>query len=271
MDSHDAIVESEQTRSLRAPSSEPLLTHRDVSGDSKNRSPSRKRPRLDSGSRIARSMSADQALSSLDKAAGVDHDSTMQIDSRAATPNSDGTPTMKPVLTPSRVTINVREHPKGGTIPGTNGRRGSSSSSSLKAANGVNGHTKPKDSSTSSSTSPQSASSPIIQVAAPDSEEGDGVVTDIQLDDESDEDRIASLFYHFPYSMAGNYCEAAELIAEEQEKALNFDILLHLDKWLQDLQRCIRQGSNEWTRVFYEHGTFWEVIAKIYLRMFNRK
>jgi hypothetical protein len=219
MGSNDAIGEGEQTRSLRAPSSEPSLTHRDVSG-SQNRSPSRKRPRLDSGSRAARSMSADRALSiAAGKAADADDDSTMQLDGRPATPKLNDTPTLKPILTPSRVTINVREHPVGSITPSTNGRRNSSDShKSTETVDDMNGKPKAKEPSTSSSTSPQSDSSPVIQVAVPDSEDADDVITEIRLDEQSDENRIASLFYHFPFSTAGNYCEAAELIAEEQEK-----------------------------------------------------
>jgi hypothetical protein len=168
-------------------------------------------------------MSADQALSTVDQAVGTNNDTTMQVDDRAVTPTSSETPTVKPALTPSRVTINVREHPKDSNITPTNGRRDSSNSQrSAKTINGMNGTPKTKESSTSSSTSPQSDSSPIIEVAVPDSDETDDVITEIRLDDESDEDRIASLFYHFPFSTAGNYCGAAELIAEEQDKSEAF-------------------------------------------------
>src|ERR1700750_1757235 len=103
MDGHDAIGESEQTRSLRTPSSEPLPSERNVTA-AQNRSPSRKRPRLDSGSRPARSMSADRSVSALDRAAGGDNDSAMHDDSRPLTPTSNDTPVLKPAPTPSRVT-----------------------------------------------------------------------------------------------------------------------------------------------------------------------
>lgn len=218
VDANDAIVERGQTRSLRAPSSEPSLNHRAASGG-QHRSPSRKRPRLDSGSRTARSKSADRAPSTSSKAASTDTDSTMQDDSRPITPANEDTSATKSAITPSRVTINVREHPKGNITPPVDDHRGLSGGVKAdEAVNGMTGKEKPKDSSTSSSTSPQSDSSPVIEVAVPDSEDADDVVTEIGLDDESGEDRIASLFYHFPYSTDGHYCEAAELICDELEK-----------------------------------------------------
>lgn len=221
MASHDAINDSEQTRSLRAPSSEPILTQRDVVG-AQNRSPSRKRPRLDSGSRTARSMSADQPLSSLDKAAGEEGDDlAMEVDSETRTPELDDSLLVANAVTPSKVTINVREPQKEGALPSANGRRDSSSSQNTsKGANGMNGHANTTGDSTSASTSPTSASSPIIEVADAQSDESPTVVTEIRLEDEvSINERIEMLFYNFPYATEGAFGEAAELIAEEQNRS----------------------------------------------------
>jgi hypothetical protein len=288
MASHDAISESEQTRSLRAPSSEPSLIQRDVIG-AQNRSPSRKRPRLDSGSRVARSLSADRALSSLDKAAAAEgDDTTMDVDTRPSTPRADEVPPVRHPMTPSRVTINVREQPKESVTPNGHLTAAVNDHPSNKHANGMNGHANTIKDSMSSSPSPKSISSPVIEVTAAPSDDGRDVVTEIHLDGEDPfEERIAELFRNFPFATDGAYEEAAELIADEQTRGegnevtrlihelifagLNFEVLLHFDKWVQELQACTPRDSNVWTGVFYEHAAFWETVTKTYHRVFHRR
>ncbi|KIW02063.1 uncharacterized protein PV09_06560 [Verruconis gallopava] len=274
MDDHDAIGETEQTRPLRAPCLESLLAERDVkAGTAQNRSPSRKRPRLDSGSRSIRSGSADRSLSAPDKAVGADNDSAMSVDSQPLTPTSNGTPTTGPALTPSRVTINVRERLEGAATPTSDGRHPSPERPSTpNTVNGMDGSTPAQETNTDSTASPQSqASSPVIEIADEASGQTDEIVAEIHLDnDDSDEERVAALLYRFPYGPNGQYCRGAELIADEQERAINFEVLAHLDTWLQELLSCISAGSRVWSHVFYEHCPLWETIIKTYSKLFNR-
>ena len=96
----------------RAVSSEPCLVRRDSMEDADS-SVTRKRPRLDSGERAYRSMSADKAIGST---SNYDHKSLTSIppQSRSVEPELFRTPSPTsrhfPPLnrTPSRVTINVR-------------------------------------------------------------------------------------------------------------------------------------------------------------------
>ena len=213
MASHDAIGESEQTPSLRAPSSEPSLTHRDVIG-AQNRSPSRKRPRLDSGSGIARSMSADQAISSLDEAVGDTGDNTMDVDSRFATPETQHSSPNKPAGTPSKVTINIRDPFQKNVGSVTNGHHDTTGDhSSDNKTSGTNGHIIKKDDA-SSSTSQRSASSPIIEVADTQSDGAEDVADVRLMGGQNISEQIEALYFDFPHSTDGGYIEAAEFIAD---------------------------------------------------------
>lgn len=243
MAGHDAIEEIEQTPSLHETSS-------------------RKRPRLDSGSR---SVSADRTISSLlDKAAMGDTD--MDGDDRPVTPQPGAAPAQKVAGTPSRVTINVREPPKGDATLATNGRRGSASSAkSSKRANGVAEAT---ESSTSSSTPAKSPSSPLIEIADTQSDGDVDVVTELHLEDEG---TIADIYYDFPFSTNGAYVAAAELIAEDQKTVLNLEVLGPLNLWLHKLHAFLGRNYDEWLDALYEHEEFWEVIAKIYARVFSKR
>lgn len=214
MDNHDAISEGEQptTRSLRAKSSEPSLSHWDGAGD-KNRSPSRKRPRLDSGSRSTRSMSADDVFPSLDKAAGVENIFLKKTHDRPTTPPSKQANGMTPVLTPSRVTINVREHPKDTTR--LDSRTASyESKGTTKGLNGARNHVGEHDPKASLSTSSSGSASPPIEIIDLDSADPIGVVTEIR-EDTPQEDAIAKLFYSFPWAEEGNYEEAADMLLRQ--------------------------------------------------------
>jgi len=218
MASHDAINDSEQTPSLRDANLNPSLAHREVVG-AQNRSPSRKRPRLDSGS--SRSMSADRTFSSLDKAATSEGDTTMDIDSTVRTPEPEIIAPEKSAATPSKVTINVREAPQQTAASPTNGQaQGARLPPTF--ANGINGHAKIRTGSMSSSVSPRGEYSPVIEVAELELDTGEDTVAEIHLEEEEPIDiRVASLYHSFPYAVDGGHVEAAELIAEEQNKGLH--------------------------------------------------
>ena len=219
---YDAIAggPTEQTQSLRAPSLEPSLDPRDTLG-AQNRSPSRKRPRLDSGSRTARSESADRALSSLDKAVGDESDTTiMDVDNAMATPEPDDAVPSVPAATPSRVTINVREPPKEGAPASTNGRHDEDDSGPrpTKSSYSMNGHATTGEHSTQKTTPPRSPS-PVIEVTDAQSDASEDAV--LVYDDEEVkltlDVKINSHFRSFPYAADGGYSEAADLIAQGYE------------------------------------------------------
>lgn len=220
MASHDAIGESEQTPSLHAQSSEPSLMHHDVIG-AQNRSPSRKRPRLDSGSETTQSVSADLVLASPHKSVEAETDNTMEIDCRPVTPESRQTIAKKPTGTPSKVTINVRTPAKRSASPITNGHHKVNGDKALaKGANGINGHAKTCGVDASGRTSPQSASSPDVEVAEAEYDGDEEEVSPVRmLDGRTFEERIATIYHEFPYVTDGGHVQGAELIAEAQIKS----------------------------------------------------
>lgn len=90
----------------RAVSSEPCLARRDSMEDADS-SVTRKRPRLDSGARAYRSMSADEVVVGNDGPAGFPpHSRSVESALRTPSPSPKQLPSLH--RTPSRVTINVR-------------------------------------------------------------------------------------------------------------------------------------------------------------------
>jgi hypothetical protein len=83
----------------------------------------------------------------------------------------------------------------------------------------MNGHAKATNGSMSATSSPNSDSSPVIDVTAAGEDDSSDLVAEIRLDgEESLEDRITTLLYNFPYAENGAFSEAAELIADQQNK-----------------------------------------------------
>jgi hypothetical protein len=210
-------------------------------------------------------VSADRTISSLlDKAAMGDTD--MDSDDRPITPEPEAASARKLAGTPSKVTINVREPPKGDATPATNSR--GRSMSSPKSAKHANGHAKPTKSSTSSSTPPKSPSSPFIEVADTQSDGDVDIVTELHLEDE---ETVGDIYYQFPFATDGAYIAAAELIAEDQKTVLNLEVLQPLNKWLHKLHAFLGRNNDEWLDALYEHEEFWAIIAKIYQRVFSKR
>ncbi|KAF2456610.1 hypothetical protein BDY21DRAFT_380132 [Lineolata rhizophorae] len=122
MDAQDDVMGSDAARSSRAPSSEPSsLARRESMADACS-SPTRKRPRLDSGDRAVRSMSADTVLASSSRtrpeeiqspvSAGThveqEQTSAASPSAQAAASSSASTFPAQQHPPPSQVTINVR-------------------------------------------------------------------------------------------------------------------------------------------------------------------
>jgi hypothetical protein len=221
---HDSIIGGplEQTQSLRAPSFEASAEARETNG-AQNRSPSRKRQRLDNSSRTSRSESADRTLSSLDKAVAEmrSDGAVMEVDNSPATPDAGDTSPIVPAATPSRVTINVREMVKEGAATTANGRHEfDTSPRPMKSTKSINGHVESGKISAESNVHSRSPT-PTIEVTDVHADQNDEAIIEISLDADDQvtlEDQIKAHFFIFPYSADGGYEEAAELIAQDQAK-----------------------------------------------------
>lgn len=203
MGDDDAAAKSNDRRTHLASAStfEPPLEQSDGIGA---QSPSRKRPRLD--------MSADKAEGNVD-------DRTMDIDKQVKTPEPDEIPNT-PAATPSRVTINVRTPHKPRGLITSHSRRSSTGSHSSKPANGINGHAEITTNGNGDPlSSDEAALSPSNDVVATSSDVSDNPPANVdEKEGLSVEERVELVFNNFPYSSEGGYCEAAELISQDQNK-----------------------------------------------------
>jgi ubiquitin carboxyl-terminal hydrolase 34 len=230
MAGHDAVqvnTTGQQFRSPKAPSSEPSLPRRDsVDGDV---TLTRKRPRLDSGSR---SKSADRVLSASNQEP-LEHDRNFLAQENQESGGSHAAPTAMVHAkqgTPNKVTINLRNPQQASNGEATakmpadaEDRRDSHVSpapASPKKENLDNGYQEYSNLS-NGVTSPLSiSSSPEIEIEIGDPEDldDDPATVDIQLDGVED-DLVLMMLERFPYANKGDWVQGAKAYVDHLDTA----------------------------------------------------
>jgi hypothetical protein len=226
MDHSDSTKGDEQTRnvSLRAPSSEPSLHPRRDSNEDANETFTRKRPRLESGPRAVRSMSADRALSSsLHREAAPERDFQTGAEQVPGTPKQTENQ-QHSSHTPSRITINIREPQSAGANGHTTSdmdtppeiqsphlgahvvTKGSIVEAEATQPDGAHGLSSPPQTDSSSSSSPIE----IEEVPDVDDIDQDDPVHDIMVDG-MEEDMVTTVLDRFPFAERGGHLSAANL------------------------------------------------------------
>jgi hypothetical protein len=258
-----------------------------------------KRPRLDSGSRTVRSLSADPILSpqpSTDSAVAMDSDSTLQNSS--------------PVRPSSRITLHVRSQQNKAVevadLPPSSqtekGSRRDSVASSLGSPVDRQAedeeHSNPQEPGPVDETaengikpppppaSPQpghAPNSPIeigssrgvpIEIADPEDIETTPTIEAITIEGE-DDDMVEQFIYNFPYRHSSQKpIKAAQSIIRhlEQDSDVEKDLLSNLIRWLRELDIWFSHpGQKRYLdELFYNHLSLWEHVALIFQRLLNR-
>jgi hypothetical protein len=302
MDHSDESRKDEQTRnvSLRAPSSEPSPHPRRDSNEDANETFTRKRPRLESGPRAVRSMSADRALSSSLQVHTPDRDFQTAPAEIPGTPKQIENPHHS-AITPSRITINIKE-------PRSGGANGHTSSSEMETppetdspslapqdapepqitlSGATHGLSSPPQSPPQTGSSSSSSAIEIEEVPNADDIDQDPV-HDIMVDG-MDEDMVDAVLDRFPFVEHGNAVTAANLYLSHVDSHRKFaDIRLtflslpflakidlgsldQLATWLIEQCEYFRLRKSQWAKLYYEHRGLWEIIGKIFHRLTLRQ
>jgi ubiquitin carboxyl-terminal hydrolase 34 len=231
MAGHDAVLVNstgQQLRSPKAPSSEPSLPRRDsIDGDD---SLTRKRPRLDSGSR---SKSADRALSASNQAAQEQDRSFLVEGNQETGVNQDAPANMTQAKqTPNKVTINIRnpqQVPNGDTNSGMPVEADLRRDSHVSPALG----TLIKEDCDSDTkvypNVPNGAESPVlvcsspeieIEIGLPEDLDDDPTAVDIRIDG-MEADMVPLMLEKFPYAVDGDWIKGAKAYYDHLETGMS--------------------------------------------------
>ena len=289
MEDNDTVIADRPVRSPRAPSSEPSLACRDDSStDEDDISITRKRPRLDSGSRAVRSISADVVLTPSARETTFKMDQTLKEEIRS--------PTTQPVPPPSKITITLRRQPvdatanQNGTSTVNGASNGTETEDSRHASvdeddarpvgNGEDGRTTPT---APRSITPKCASeSPILVGSSPsipieiaeleDVDDDRNATTAIEIEGE-DDDLVDRFIEQFPYLNSGNKpINMAKQVTKHLETELDVDkdFLRNMIHWLSTQDNTFRGQRTYWHELFYGHAVLWEHFGTIFYKLFNR-
>ncbi|KAF2100491.1 hypothetical protein NA57DRAFT_54575 [Rhizodiscina lignyota] len=262
--------------SSRAPSSEPSLPRRDLEEDA-DTSVTRKRPRLDSGDRATRSMSADRILSMSTKPEPQHSADANSVEHHQNSTNAEDTP--------SKLTITVRPHltsPSNETITDT----------SLSAGNNHNGLPTPPDAMNIDTMTPSTptkephdmrdenarndslidemkSSPPVVEV---DGSLDDGVSAPIVTMDNEEYLSPAALLGSFPFRQPHEtYIQAAKNVTEMmQSGTLKTEVLRGLSDWIEEHLRVTAHSEDLWADLYCEDSPFWEEIGTGFSKLSNR-
>ncbi|KAI9827937.1 MAG: hypothetical protein M1819_006880 [Sarea resinae] len=281
MDSHDVMafgsVEANRTASSRARSDEPCGSRRDSMEDA-DATQTRKRPRLDSGDRGSRSMSADRILAAPGRGELMDTNSLASGNhlERPRSPNLSKDDDREPpslTQTPNKVTINVRapqnlDVPEESSAETSQGGEQSASeqspSSATMSAGQEPANTPMNIDEDPTASSPSMLRSPEIEVAeVEDMDMGRGGSQWVPIVDVLEEAGRRGIMDQFPYSndtvdLRDTVANIAQLL--EKGDLGNGEMLLDLGDWFSRFLLQTEHSPRDWWDLYDQNRDFWDEV-----------
>jgi hypothetical protein len=293
MEDDDNAIVDRPGRSPRAASSEPSLACRNASSDEDELSVTRKRPRLDSGSRAIRSMSADVILSPFSKDSSTLVATDQIVMERTSTSSSAND--ANSAHTPTNITINLglrRSRQPRHSMDSTSEQNDDANHAEVDEERHDSLDLHPSAKSSANGDGPasmahqsddQAPDSPVLLGSSPsipiEIEDVNGIV-DIDDDDndftaieiEGDDDLVDRFIHDFPYLISGGKVIAmAKSIVKHLETEYDADInlLANLLHWLESQDKLFR-SRHYWHELFNKHSVLWDHVSNIFYKLFSR-